>query len=97
MFDWIHVQWQVFWGLGLFIVCIPIIAIINVKWKLVPRKGFLQMTTTLGLRFFIGMLVLIHKHHFFTCHAVLFNLGAFCCIGRRTLCNIDMGINRCQH
>jgi predicted small integral membrane protein len=60
MFDWIHVQWQVFFGLGLFIVFLPIIAVINVKWKLVPRKGFLQMATTLGLRFFIGMMVLIY-------------------------------------
>jgi len=60
MFEWIHVQWQVFFGFGLFIVFLPIIAVINVKWKLVPRKGFLQMATTLGLRFFIGMMVLIY-------------------------------------
>ncbi|MBN2324990.1 MAG: hypothetical protein JXQ30_14770 [Spirochaetes bacterium] len=60
MFDWIHAQWQVFFGLGLFLAFIPIIAVINVKWKLVPRKGFLQMSTTLGLRFFIGMIVLIY-------------------------------------
>jgi predicted small integral membrane protein len=60
MFDWIHVQWQFFFGFGLFLAFIPIIAVINVKWKLVPRKGFLLMTTTLGLRFFIGMIVLIY-------------------------------------
>ena len=60
MFEWIHVQWQVFLGLGLFIVFIPIIAVINVKWNTVPRKGFMQMTTTLGLRFFIGMMAVIY-------------------------------------
>jgi predicted small integral membrane protein len=60
MFTWIHLQWHVFLGLGLFLVFIPIIAVINVKWKLVPRKGFMQMTSTLGLRFFIGMMALIY-------------------------------------
>jgi len=60
MFNWIHAQWQVFLGFGLLILCLPVVAIINVKWELVPRKGFLQMTTTLGLRFFIGMIALIY-------------------------------------
>jgi predicted small integral membrane protein len=31
-----------------------------VKLKLVPRRGFTGMITTLGLRFFIGMMALIY-------------------------------------
>ena len=60
MFTWIHLQWRVFLGFGVFPIFIPIIAVINVKLNLVPRKGFMQMTSTLGLRFFIGMMALIY-------------------------------------
>jgi len=60
MLKWVHAQWQVFLGIGIFIAVIPINAFINVKFKLVPRRGFLRMETTLGLRFFMGMMALIY-------------------------------------
>lgn len=60
MLKWVHAQWQVFLGIGIFIAVIPINAFINVKLKLVPRRGFLRMETTLGLRFFMGMMALIY-------------------------------------
>lgn len=60
MLTWVHAQWEVFLGVGIFIVFIPLNAFLNVKLKLVPRKGFTGMTTTLGLRFFIGMMALIY-------------------------------------
>lgn len=62
MFDWIHPVWQFWVGISVFISIIPIIAFINVHWKLVPRKGFLPMETTLGVRFFIGMMAFIYIH-----------------------------------
>ena len=59
MLEWVHAQWQAFLGIGILFSCIPIIAFINVRWKLVPRKGLLHMTTTLGVRYFIGMMAFI--------------------------------------
>lgn len=59
MLEWVHAQWQAFLGLGILFIVIPIIAFINVRWKLVPRKGLLHMTTTLGVRYFIGMMAFI--------------------------------------
>ena len=60
MLTWVHAQWQVFLGIGIFLICLPVNAFLDVKLKLVPRKGFTGMTTTLGLRFFIGMMALIY-------------------------------------
>jgi predicted small integral membrane protein len=62
MWDWIHAQWQVFLGVGIFIAAIPIIAVIDVVWEPAPRKGFIPLESTLGLRFFIGMMALIFIH-----------------------------------
>ena len=59
MLEWVHAQWQAFLGIGFLFICIPVIAFINIRWKLVPRNGFLQMTTTLGVRYFIGMMAFI--------------------------------------
>ncbi len=59
MLEWVHAQWQAFLGIGILFSCIPIIAFINVRWKLVPRNGLLHMTTTLGVRYFIGMMAFI--------------------------------------
>lgn len=62
MWTWIHAQWQVFAGLGVFLAAIPAIAVYDVLKKPVPRKGFLGLESTPGLRFFIGMLALIFIH-----------------------------------
>jgi predicted small integral membrane protein len=64
MLNWIHAQWEVFAGLGIFIAFIPGIAVVNAVFKLLPRKGFLPMVSTLGLRFFIGMMALIFINMF---------------------------------
>jgi predicted small integral membrane protein len=62
MWEWIHAQWQVFLGVGIFVVVIPIIAVIDVVWELAPRRGFIPLESTLGLRYFIGMMALIFIH-----------------------------------
>lgn len=62
MFEWVHPVWQFWVGIGIFISIIPIIAFINVQWKLEPRKGFLPMETTLGVRFFISTMAFIYIH-----------------------------------
>jgi predicted small integral membrane protein len=62
MWTWIHAQWQVFAGLGVFLAAIPAIAVYDVLKKPVPRKGFLGLESTPGLRFFIGMLAFIFIH-----------------------------------
>lgn len=62
MLDWVHPVWQFGLGMVIFVSFIPVIAFINVKWKLQPRRGFLPMESTLGVRFFIGMMALIYIH-----------------------------------
>ena len=62
MLEWVHPVWQFGLGMAIFVSFIPIIAFINVKWKLQPRKGFLPMESTLGVRFFIGMMAFIYIH-----------------------------------
>ena len=62
MWEWIHVQWQVFAGLGVLLAVIPVIAVIDVVCKPVPRKGFMQLESTLGLRYFIGVIAFIFIH-----------------------------------
>jgi predicted small integral membrane protein len=60
MLTWIHAQWQVFVGLGIFLSVIPAIAIYDVLRKPLPRRGFLPIESTPGVRFFIGALVFIY-------------------------------------
>lgn len=62
MWTWIHAQWQVFVGLGIFLAAIPAIAVYDLVAKPVPRRGFLGLESTPGLRFFIGMLAFIFIH-----------------------------------
>jgi predicted small integral membrane protein len=60
MWTWIHAQWKVFVGLGIFVSFIPAIAIYDVLRKPLPRRGFLPIDSTPGVRFFIGALVFIY-------------------------------------
>ncbi len=62
MWTWIHAQWQVFAGLGVFLATIPAIAVYDVVRKPVPRRGFLGFETTPGVRFFIAMMAFIFIH-----------------------------------
>jgi predicted small integral membrane protein len=62
MWNWIHAQWQVFAGLGVFLSAIPAIAVYDVVKKPVPRKGFLGIESTPGVRFFIGVMAFIFIH-----------------------------------
>jgi predicted small integral membrane protein len=63
MAEWIYPQWQVFVGVAVLILSIVSIAVVEAKvGHTFAQKGFLPMPTTLGLRFFIGVIsfLLIH-------------------------------------
>jgi predicted small integral membrane protein len=62
MWEWIHPIFGVFLGVGILFGIILTLYILE-KTKILktyPRRGFLHIPTSPGIRFFIGMLVLFY-------------------------------------
>jgi len=62
MFEWIRPIPRVFLGVGIFFASIVALYFLE-KFEILdsyPRKGFLPVVSTPGLRFFVGVVVLIY-------------------------------------